>query len=193
MLETPLYGKFYREDTKLVFAAPLPYHVLVRLCIGGGTLMCVYGLLSPYTPIYPVWWMVVGLLVIVAGVLAALSLQSVTFDLRERFYVRRQGPGLFPKMMRGPLSDLDAIVLIAEPDPLMIHRGVTYHLVLHWKGQRQPPMVLQQDTRQVPQGQPMNIASQQLLMRGVRYSKALGLPFYDNSHFASKCPVAVWR
>ena len=85
------------------------------------------------------------------------------------------------------------MVLIAEPNSRLMNGGVTYHLVLHWKGQSQPLMVVQQDTRVLVPGQPLNIAAQQLLAEGLRFSQAIGIPFFDNSHFASKCPVPIWR
>lgn len=85
------------------------------------------------------------------------------------------------------------MVLIAEPNSKILTGGVTYHLVLHWKGEAQPIMVLQQDTRMLPPGQPLNVASQLLLQAGLKYAQAIGIPFYDNSHFASKCPIPIWR
>ena len=144
-------------------------------------------------PLYPAWWQGIGLLVILAGTAAALSLTGISFNLGERHYRRRQGPGTFVKTIHGKFDELDALVLIAEPNSRMLAGGVTYHLVLHWKGQTQPIMVLQSDSRQLPPGQPLNIGAQQLLGQGLRYAQALGIPFFDNSHFASKCPVPIWK
>jgi hypothetical protein len=142
-------------------------------------------------PFFQGWWVLTGLAVALAGVLAAYSLQSVVFDLRERTYRRRTGAGVFPKTTRGRISDLDAVVLIAEAGAVMFGGGVTYHLVLHWKGQREPTLVLQQDTRVLPPGQPLNAAAGPMLQRGMQYARALGLPFYDNSHFLSPNPFPL--
>lgn len=197
MLETPLFGRFQGENKRLVFSAPMPYYALIRACIGGGCGMVLYGFavdaFGIEAPFYPVWWMGIGALVAVAGVLATLSLTSITFDLQERYYRRRQGPGLIKGLRTGSIAELDALVAIAEPNSRLLAGGVTYHLVLHWKGQAQPIMVLQQDTRMLVPGQPLNVAAQQLLSVGANYAKALGLPFYDNTHFASKCPVSIWK
>jgi len=176
----------------------MPYQVLVKGTVGLGAFMTLYGLGSAVfgyevAYFYQQWWLMIGALVVMAGILAALSLQSITFDLKERFYRRRQGPGFLPRGTHGSLNDLDAVVLLAEPNSRMITGGVTYHLVLHWKNNKEPLMVLQQDTRQVAPGQPLNYAATQLLNQGMAYARALNLPFYDNSHFPSKCPVTVWQ
>jgi hypothetical protein len=197
MLETPLYGRFQGEGRRLVFGPPLLYLHLVKACTGVGVAMSLYGLYALATgeavAVYPAWWVLVGVLVAGAAGLAAASLQSISFDLRERFYTRRQGPGFLPRVTRGPIDGLDAIVAISEPNQRLHAMGVTYHLVLHWKGHRGPLMVLQQDSRQMISGQPLNIAAAQLVAQGASYAKALGIPFYDNTHFASKCPVSIWN
>lgn len=142
--------------------------------------------------IYPAWWFFTGAMLVSAAVLAAMSLQSISFDLKEKYYRRRQGPGFFPRLSQGPISNLDALVLISEPNARMVSGSVTYHLVLHWKGKAQPPMVVQQDTRVLGGGQPLNYAVAPILDAGSRYARALGISFYDNSHFPSTCPVSVW-
>jgi hypothetical protein len=174
----------------------LIYLHLVKACAAFGGGMAVYGLYAMATgeviAVYPQWWVMIGALLAGAAGLAAASLQSITFDLKERVYTRRQGPGMFPRVTRGPISNLDAVVAISEPNQRLQAMGVTYHLVLHWKGQAEPLMVLQQDSRQMVSGQPLNIAAAQLVAQGAAYAKALGLPFYDNTSFASKCPVSIW-
>lgn len=197
MLETPLFGRFQGENRRLVFSAPTLYHALVRGCLITGSCMFVYGVLTPAVgvegPVFPAWWVGIGALVVLAGIAAVLSLTSITFDLKERFYKRRQGPGLFPQVTVGPVTSLDALVLISEPNSRLMAGGVSYHLVLHWKvrpdagnSPAEPFMVLQTDTRQIVPGQPLNIGAQPLLQAGIRYAQAIGVPFYDNSHFASK-------
>jgi len=199
MLETPLFGRFQGEGRRLVFAAPVVYHGLIRGTVGAGCLMILIGLTGDNFGFSATWWLLVGTLLVLAGVAAAYSLVSISFDLKEKIYRRRQGPGLFPKQTVGSLSHLDAIVLIAEPNSRLMPGGITYHLVLHWKvrpetqGQPgEPLMVLQSDSRQLVPGQPLNISAQQLLQLGLKYSQAIGVPFYDNSHFASKCPIPIW-
>lgn len=192
MLETPLFGRFQGER-RLAFLPPAIYLGLVRGCVGGGILMVLYGLFFDVAAFYPQWWQMVGTLLTGAGVLAAFSLHSVTFDLRERVYRRRQGPGMFPNMTQGRLDELDAVVLIAEPNSRLMAGGVTYHLMLHWKGMKEPPMVLQQDTRVLPSGMALNYGAAALLDVGFRYAKALGIPFYDNAHFPSRNPMSPFR
>lgn len=192
MLETPLFGRFQGERW-LAFLPPPIYLGLVGACVIFGPSMAIYGLFFEVASFYPEWWQMVGLLVTGAGILAALALQSVTFDLREKTYLRRQGPGFFPKTTRGRLSDLDAVVLIAEPNSRLMAGGVTYHLILHWKGVKEPPMVLQQDTRTLPSGMALNYGAAQILAVGFRYAKALGVPFYDNAHFPSRNPMSPFR
>lgn len=197
MLETPLFGKFANEDRILVFSAPTAYHALIRACVVGGAGGAVYGLASEAfgidTPFYPMWWFYTGLAVALAGVLAAFSLVMIRFDLRSGAYRRRDGSHGFGRATQGPLADLDALVLIAEPNARMVANGVTYHLVLHWKGGKETPMVVQADTRALPHGQPLNLGAQALRERGIKYAQALKVPFYDNAHFASPCPTRMIR
>jgi hypothetical protein len=94
-------------------------------------------------------------------------------------------------MTRGKISDLDALVLIAEPNARVMQGGVTYHLVLHWKNQKEPSLVVQQETRALPPGMPLNAGAGYLLQVGIKYANALGIKYYDNSHFPSANPVGV--
>lgn len=193
MIETPLFGRFYGENRRLVFQPALPYLALVRGTIGVGAFMVFLGLFGSFfmeLPLYPQWWQSVGAMVGVAGVGAMLSLTSISFDLRERHYRRRQGASRWLTGTSGSLNDLDALVLIAETIPGLSSQ-VTYHLVLHWKGKKEPPMVLQQDTRSLLTGQPLNSSVGPLLQAASAYANALGLPLYDNSHFPSPNPVRL--
>jgi len=181
----------------LVFAPTGPYRYLVKACYICGLSGAGLGLLGTFVdrelPFGDLWWILVGLAVVGAGVLATHSMEAISFDLRERSYRRRQGAGVSASQARGSLAELDAIVLVSEPNSRLLQGGITYHLVLHWKGKRLPSLVLQQDTRVLPNGQPMNYAAAPLLSAGVRYATALGLPFYDNSHFPSPNPVPLMR
>ena len=197
MLETPLFGKFANEDRILVFSAPTAYHALIRACVVGGGLATVYGVMGfmgiTEPPVGTLWWTCTSLAVGLAGVFAAYSLVMIRFDTKVGAYRRREGANAFGATTTGPLADLDAVVLIAEPNSRMVQNGVTYHLVLHWKAGKEAPMVLQNDTRSLPAGQPLDVGSQPLRDRGIRYAKALKVPFYDNAHFASACPVRLIR
>ena len=195
MLETPLYGKFANEDRILVFSAPTAYHALIRTCVVGGGLATVYGALGfvgvTEPPIGTLWWFCTSLAVCLAGVFAAYSLVMIRFDARTGQYRRREGASAFGATTCGPLTALDALVLIAEPNSRMVPNGVTYHLVLHWKAGAEPPMVLQSDTRAMMGT--LNSASGPLRERGIRYAQALKVTFYDNAHFPSACPVRTFR
>lgn len=149
-------------------------------------------LLGQEAALYPEWWFFTGAMLVGAATLAALSLQSISFDLKERHYRRRQGPGLLPRAFHGSINNIDALVLISEPNGRMVSGSVTYHLVLHWKNKVEPPMVVQQDTRLLGTGQPLNYAAGPILAAGSAYAKAMGVAFYDNSHFPSPCPVSVF-
>ena len=126
-----------------------------------------------------------------AGVFAHYSLVMIRFDTRTGQYRRREGASAFGATTGGPLGALDALVLIAEPNSRMLPNGVTYHLILHWKGGAEPPMVLQSDTRAM-MGGGLNGASGPLRERGIRYAQVLKVPFYDNAHFPSACPVRAF-
>jgi hypothetical protein len=134
----------------------------------------------------------IGCLLVAAAILAALSLQLIVFDLKENIYRRRQGPGLLPRQTQGRISDLDAIVVIAET-AMSVPGSVTYHVVLHWKPNLpEPVLVLHQDTRQIAPGQPLNANAGPILELGARYAKSLGVKFFDNTYYSSPCPVPLW-
>ncbi|MFZ4507452.1 MAG: hypothetical protein ACOYON_07125 [Fimbriimonas sp.] len=189
MLETPLYGRFQGENRRLFFGPPEAYLVLMRgVFVAGGALLVappVFGLLGQPLPLFEAWYLLVGTLLLVAGALAWLSLVRAKFDLKERVFTRWLGGSKPP--VRGKLQDLDALVLISEPKM----GGVTYHLVLHWRERRLPPMVVQQDTRAVAPGQPLNASAGPIAQLGLRYAQALGVRFFDNAHFASPNPIQL--
>ncbi len=141
MIETPIVGRFQGEGRRLIFGPPALYHRFVwTVGIAGGLFVLRSFLPLDFGP-WPAWWLGVGTMVILASVLAALSLQLVVFDLKERTYRRRQGPGVLPRRTHGRLDTLDAVVVIAETSGLLPQ--VTYHVVLHWKaGTTEPPLVL---------------------------------------------------
>jgi hypothetical protein len=194
MIETPLEGRFYGEGRRLVFAAPLPYQAFVKGtgAVGVGMFLApiVFSVLPVPLPLYNAWWTSIGLMVFVAAIGAALSLQTIVFDLREKTYRRRQGPGLIPRFTRGRLDDLDAIVVLAEPTKISIQAVITYHVVLHWKGAKEPIMIVQRDTR--AWCNPINANAGPILQVAQQYAQALGVKFFDNTYFPSPVPVPSW-
>ncbi|MGV3615935.1 MAG: hypothetical protein ACO1SV_11420 [Fimbriimonas sp.] len=191
MIETPIVGRYQGEDRRLIFGPPALYHAFVTgVGIVGGLFLVAS--LVPNMPLWPGWWLMVGALTIVAATLAAFSLQLVVFDLKEGFYRRRQGPGMLPRRTYGKLTDLDAVVVIAQPNA-GLQATVTYYVVLHWKvGLPEPILVLHQDTRVSQPGLPLNAMAGPVLKLGERYAKSLGVKFFDNTYFASPCPVPIW-
>jgi hypothetical protein len=193
VLETPLVGRFYGEGRRLTFAAPAPYQYFVRVTAAVGIGMVIAPGIPIEKPFYDAWWTGIGSMVIVAAVAAAFSLQAISFDLRERTYRRRQGPGFLPRFTKGRLDALDAVVVVSEDNPGHIPHSVTYHVVLHWREAREPLMVLQRDTRLHPGSQPLNAHAGPILQQAARYAQALGIKFFDNSYYPSPCPVPIWR
>jgi hypothetical protein len=196
MLETPLFGRFGKENRRLVFGPTRTYDLLVNATAIGGFVLTLAsfkeGGLTEFWPGFgPEWCRYTGLAVMGASAWAYFSLVRISFDLKNGTYWRRQGPGFLPQMSSGLVADLDALVLIAETNA-GLNGGVTYHLVLHWKHAKRPLMVVQNDTRTLRPGEPLQSGGVQLMTLGVQYAKALGIPFYDNSHFSSRCPVPVF-
>jgi hypothetical protein len=199
VLETPLSGRFLGENKKLAFAPPVAYDYLVYACLGVGavgllvTFSGKLGIEIPMLSFMSPFMVMVGL----AGFWAQLSLQRIVFDLNERTYVRRDGPGFIKTVRRGRIDDIEALTLLAEV-PLVMSAvsgsstPVTYRLVIHWKGMTQPIMILQTDSRTVPQGAPLNAGAGPIHHLGVRYANALNLPFFDQAHISSPCPVPVF-
>lgn len=185
MLETPLFGRFVGENKYLIFAPAKEYLWLVGACILGGFAVVLYGMIG-----FSFYWICLGLAVLFAGTWGALSLQWISFNLRERVYTRRQGPGLLPRTTRGSFKDLEVLFLLAE-ERYLVTRNVTYRLLLQWQGHREPPMVLQQDYRQLGMGQPLNGGAGPLFHLGAKAAQALGIPLADHAHVSNPCPVPL--
>lgn len=184
MLETPTRGRYHREEKFLVFEPEPMYLTLVYACIGCGGAAVLYGLGTGQ-----LYFSFVGGMVLFAGLWANLSLIRIRFDVKNRTYRRRQGPGFIPRLWQGSVDELDALVVLAEPS--MVSPGaVRYHLVLHWKQHRAPLMVLESEVR-VPGGT-LQMGGQYLVAKATKYGDSLKLPVYDNTHFASPCPVTVF-
>lgn len=177
-----------------MFAAAPAYLWLVRICVIGGALGALAGVICPSVgielPLYPFWWLMVGSLVAAAGVLAALSLPSINFNVRERVYRRWDGIVSLGRQTRGKFDALDAVVVTAHQSltasVLAGGLGAEYRLTLHWKGQAQPPLLLALDHRSIPGGAPLSVGAGPMLQLAQRLAAALNVPLYDNSAVLSR-------
>lgn len=188
-------GRFGREGRRLTFAPPAWYDVLVVLCLAVGVLLAsvgaaVGGVWIFYTPMH---CLLFGGAIALAGVWASLSNERILFDLTQRGYVRLEGQGLSKRLRRGRLEDLDALQLLAEEFPVLVptRRVVVYRLVLHWKGKREPLLVVEREDHSIAPGAPFHAHASGMAQRGAAYAKALGVPFYDNSYYHSPAPLPV--
>jgi hypothetical protein len=176
-----------------MFAAAPAYLWLVRVCIFGGILGALAGFVAPIMgvdlPLYPGWWVLVGSLVAAAGVIAAMSLPSITFNVRERAYRRWDGISSFGRQTGGRFDALDAVVVTAHQNlaasVISSGLGVEFRLTLHWKGAMLPPLLLALDHRAVPAGAPLSVSAGPILQLAQRLSNALGVRLYDNSAILS--------
>jgi hypothetical protein len=173
MLETPTFGRYTREEKQLIFEPAKEYMSLVYFCLGGGIFGFFSGIFKQETGV-----LLVSIMVFLAGVWAHFSVVRITFDVSAKSYRRRQGPGFIPRLWKGNFNELDALVVIAEHSVT----GIKFHLVLHWKNNRAPLMVLESDTGN----------AQNLLSKSYRFSKSIGVTLYDNTQFPSPCPVPIF-
>lgn len=191
-LETPLSSRLVRE-TRIIIAPPLWYDILTWASIAFGSVLTLFALTGNsifFFPTYVLIW--AGPLVAFAGVWGQLSSERMTLDLRTKMYARREGQGLFKRIIRGPLTELDAIVLLAENDyrtTAIIGQSITYRLVLHWKNGRHPLLIMDSQTVTIRGGQAINSQAGGLAQKGAAWSRFLALPFYDNSYFLSQEPL----
>lgn len=191
-LETPLSSRLVRE-TRIVVAPPRWYDFLTWASIIFGGLLFLLALTGNgflFFPSYVLIW--AGPLVAFAGVWGQLSSERMTLDLKTRMYARREGQGLFKRIIRGQLAELDAIVILAEHDyraTAIIGQQITYRLVLYWKSNRQPLLIMDSQTATLLGGQPVNSHSGNLAQKGNTWARLIQLPFYDNSYFLSQEPL----
>lgn len=192
-LETPLSGRFLKENRILFFGPPPAYLQLCWATLGVGGLFVLYGLFLQVTQsgssFYFGW---VGLMLLAAGCWAFGSLQRITFDLRTKTYRRWHGPGFLPRLYTGALENLHYISLMAEDRPFPTGRHVTYRLVLHWKNPREPIMVVQQQTMPIPSGALINFGVRDIGAMGWEYARALGVNWSDQSDRSQPCPIPVF-
>ena len=192
MLETPLSGRFFGENKRLVFAPGPPYLWLVGGCTFGGLFLTLLGFLG----IIDGFFVFVGLMICGAGIWGALSLEWIGFNLRERIFARKTGAGRAMRLYRGSMNDLEAIFVLSE-DRLSVGtmvtmgRVITYRIVLQWRGMALPSMIVEQDYKSVPPGAPINMGVGPLMQKAARYGAALGVPVVDHSHVSTPNPVPM--
>lgn len=192
-LETPLAGRIWRE-TRLIFAPPAWYDTLTYGCLAFGAISFLGSFVGLQiwilTPSILVW---AGPLVFFAGLWGQMSSERMTCDTRAKSFARREGQGLFKRIIKGSLAELDAIVLLAEQDPTPTLGGqmVVYRLVLHWKHNKEPLLVIGTERHVLTTGMTLNTRAGRMAQLGNRWAGMLGLPFYDNSYFHSPEPLRL--
>ena len=184
MLETPISGRYAREERYLTFEPALPYMALVYGCVYAGGFFALSAVIGGSYQAAILWGAVC-----LAGIWAHLSVPRIRFDTKTRQYRRRQGPGFIPRLWTGPTTDLDAIVVIAEPSVLN-RSSVNYYVVLNWKQQRAPLMVIEKQT--ILSSGHLQMDGRGMVAKAVKYGQSLGVPVYDNTHFPSPCPIPVF-
>ncbi len=177
----------------MVFAPPLWYDLLVVATLAAGALLVVDAFVRREAPVLRVTSItaLTGVAVVFAGAWGALSNERMACDVRAGTYARLEGQGFAKQVTRGSLSELDALVLLTEVTPALsgLGRSVLYRLVLYWKGSKEPLLIVECESRNIPAGAAINVGAGNLLAKGARIAKLLGIRFYDNSYFASPCPL----
>ncbi len=187
-LETPLVGRSAKEGRRLLFAPPQWYDALVACSVFGGGALLLYGFM-----VGEGFYTFLGTSVGLSGIWAALSNERMTCNLTDRTYRRIEGKGLRKRVLQGRVDDLDAVVLITEVSPFLLPaaQAVTYRLVLHWKGAKQPLLVVGRESHTLAGNAPMNSSAGRMAQLGAAYAQSLGVRFFDNSYFQSGSPVPL--
>lgn len=191
-LETPLCGRLVGEK-KLVFAPPSWYDTLVVCCLVFGVGQPLLTWLGILNGVLSTIWL--GPAVLLAGIWAVISQERMTIDIRSKTYMRLEGSGMLKRVSRGPISDLDALVLISQQHVLQGklvmpgQTGVTYRLVLHWKGRKMPPLIVEQETSAVALGGPLNANAGRIFQTGSVYAKVMEVRYFDNSYYHQNSPL----
>ncbi len=191
-LETPLVGRIWGENKRLVFSPPNWYLGLVIACFGLGVWI-LFGRLVGVLRIpelQSMSWL--GWALLFAGTWALLSMEYVAFDLRSRTYFRREGGGVFKKTKRGSVAEIDAVVVYCEH---YLHglagQTVIYRIVFHWKNAMVPLLTAERTMTSLPTGAPLNHSAGPIVAKGQYYAQALGVRFFDNAHFHSAAPQSA--
>ncbi len=174
-LEVPIQGRLIRESV-LFFGPPAWHDALVALCLAGGLFLSLATLIGQ--PFLHFW---LGPAILFAGLWGLLSTERLAVNLRKGTYHLQ----LHPKWMvlKGTISEWDALNVVAERRDLpglgsMSSASVVFHLVLHYKGGRRPPMVLSRLSASVPHGCPLEQAAQPLVSQASAYGRLMGLPVF---------------
>ncbi len=174
-LEVPIQGRLIKESI-LFFGPPAWHDALVFACLGVGAALALAALAGA---VFLHFW--VGPAVFLAGLWGLLSTERLVVNLKTGVYHLQVQPRW--KVARGSISEWDALNVVAENRGLPgISDGsswsVVYHLVLHWKGARKPPMVLQRQSAVVPAGCSLETAAQPLVTQASSFGRLMGLPVY---------------
>jgi len=137
------------------------------------------------------YWTFVGLMILIAAIWAALSLNWIAFDVREQTYARRDS---VVGHMKGSFQELEALFVLAETGlsvgrTVSLGRSVIYRLVLQWHGMSLPSIILEQDYRSLSLGAPLGSAAGHTLQTAERYAKSLGVPLVNHTHVSVSNPV----
>ncbi|MCG9896003.1 MAG: hypothetical protein MH204_11070 [Fimbriimonadaceae bacterium] len=155
-------------------------------CLFGGPLLFVArwtGL--PLPPVLAHAWL--GWALLGAGIWALLSSERLVVNLRQKSWTRQEGSLAAVRVTKGPLDELDALVVTVRPNPS--GGGVIYDLVLHWKLARRPPLPLERMPLRLPGGMPTQAGAGPLVAKAADYGAWMGLPVYDNTQAFSGSPV----
>lgn len=187
-LSTPLVCYLTNENTKLSFLPPRAYYAFVKCAFAIGIGALVLGVMPQLGfASYGESLRIVGFGFPLAAVWALASIDRISFNLRQGTYSRFTGFSSGLKMRQGRFEELDALVVIAVQGSVSelstsIPGGIpNFLLVLHWKNRLQPPFVLEK-----------SYSPQPLLSHGSECSGMLKLPLFDNSHFISPNPEALF-
>jgi hypothetical protein len=195
MLATPLSGRFIGENRKLVFAPPEWYFWLIYATGIAALVFLGFGLGAFRSESFllnnPPVCMLTGALLALAALFAFVSLERITFDLRERIYRRWFGRSFLPGYAHGRLDELESIVVMAQElpfSPKYPGRTGVYRIVMVWKGGKLPLLVGEESY--APLGvQPLAAGAAPTLQRAASFGRALGVPVYDQTAVSSGHPV----
>lgn len=174
-LEVPIQGRLIRE--RILFFGPPAWHdALVALCLAGGLFMSVSALLGHA---FLHFWF--GPAVMLAGLWGLLSTERLAVNLQKGTYHLQVHPRW--KVQTGSTAEWDALNVVAERRDLpglgsSSSASVVFHLVLHYKGGRRAPMVINRLSAPVPHGYPLESAAQPLIAQASAYGRLMGLPVY---------------
>lgn len=188
-LETPLVGRFWGENKRLVFSPPNWYQGLVIGCF----IVSLYVLFGRSVGWFRVPWFLsanwLGWAVLGAGVWALMSMEYAVFDLKSKTYFRREGGGIFKRTRRGSTTEIDAVVVYCSQYLHgMAGQNVVYRTVIHWKNARVPLLLTERQMSALPPGAPLNYAAGPILVRAQRYAEAMSVKYFDNTYFHSPTP-----